>query len=67
MESDVASAIKRVRARVVTKTLIQDLSEPLTGQLDPRRIAGKVNNLEAAVDNLTDAVDTLNSKFESVA
>ena len=59
---DVEAKIERVRARVTVKTLIQDVSDPLTGELDRRRIAMKFNNLEASVGDLADAVGQLNGK-----
>jgi hypothetical protein len=67
MDNDVSATVERVRARVTTKTLIQDLSEPLTGQIDQRRIATKLNNLETAVDDLAGAVGSLNAAVEGSA
>jgi outer membrane murein-binding lipoprotein Lpp len=63
--TDVDSTIQRVRARVTAKTLIQDVSEPLTGQLDRRRLAAKFTNLESAVSDLADAVATLDEKIDA--
>jgi hypothetical protein len=62
MDHDAESKIQSVRARVTPKTLIQDLSDPLTGSLDNRRIAARFNNLEGAVDDLADAVQTLGAQ-----
>jgi len=67
MNDDVAAAVNRVRARVTAKTLIQDLSEPLTGALDRRRIAAKITNLETAVGDLADAVEKLDVKIDGCA
>ncbi len=67
MDNDVSATVERVRARVTTKTLIQDLSEPLTGQIDQRRIATKLDNLETAVDDLAGAVGSLNAAVEGSA
>ena len=36
------------------RTFIQDVSEPLTGRIDQRKIAAKFNNLEHAVDELAE-------------
>jgi hypothetical protein len=48
-----------VRKRVECRTFIQDVTEPLTGRIDQRKIAAKFNNLEHAVDDLTTAVETM--------
>ena len=48
-----------VRKRVERRTFIQDVTEPLTGRIDQRKIAAKFNNLEHAVDDLATAVETL--------
>lgn len=64
MEKNVQATIDSVRARVATKTLIQDLAEPLTGRLDQRRIAAKFVNLESAVGDLATAVGSLDAKAE---
>jgi hypothetical protein len=61
MDQAAKSTIDSVRARVTPKTLIQDLSDPLTGSLDNRRIAAKFNNLEGAIGDLADAVETIAS------
>ena len=49
--------IHDVRKRVERRTFIQDVSEPLTGRIDQRKIAAKFNNLEHAVDELAVAVE----------
>ncbi|HEX3467670.1 MAG TPA: hypothetical protein VHT05_06285 [Candidatus Elarobacter sp.] len=49
--------IHDVRQRVERRTFIQDVTEPLTGRIDRRKIAAKFNNLEHAVDELAEAVD----------
>jgi hypothetical protein len=67
MNDDIEATVERVRARVATKTLIQDLSEPLTGALDRRRIAAKFTNLETAVSDLAGAVDALDSKISGLS
>ena len=48
-----------VRRRVERRTFIQDVTEPLTGRIDQRKIAAKFNNLEHAVDDLTTAVEAI--------
>ncbi len=67
MEPSVESTLERVRARVTAKTLVQDISEPLTGELDRRRIAARFTNLESAVGELTDAVQSLDERARSTA
>jgi hypothetical protein len=57
--SKVPELIANVRARVAEKTNIQDVTEPLTGQIDRRRLAKKFTELEHAVDDLADAVETM--------
>ena len=60
MDSDdrsVKDLIHDVRQRVDRRTFIQDVTEPLTGRIDRRKIAAKFNNLEHAVDELAQAVD----------
>ena len=49
--------ITDVRQRVERRTFIQDVTEPLTGSIDRRKIAAKFNNLEHAVDELAEAVE----------
>ena len=46
-----------VRARVDRRTFVQDVTEPLTGRIDQRKIAAKFNNLEHAVDELAEVVE----------
>lgn len=53
----VPELIDDVRQRVQRRTFVQDVSDPLTGQIDRRKIAAKFNNLEHAVDELADAVE----------
>jgi hypothetical protein len=53
----VPELIETVRKRVERRTFVQDVSDPLTGQIDRRKIAAKFNNLEHAVDELADAVE----------
>lgn len=60
MESDGRSMkelLHDVRQRVERRTFIQDVTEPLTGRIDHRKIAAKFNNLEHAVDELAEAVE----------
>jgi kynureninase len=60
MEDDdrsVKEIIHDVRQRVDRRTFIQDVTEPLTGRIDRRKIAAKFNNLEHAVDELADVVE----------
>ena len=61
-ERTVNELIKSVRRRVSDRTFIQDVSEPLTGQVDRRKIAAKMNNLEHAVDELADAVEQISEE-----
>jgi hypothetical protein len=56
-ERSVKDLIHDVRERVERRTFIQDVTEPLTGRTDRRKIAAKFNNLEHAVDELAEAVD----------
>jgi hypothetical protein len=53
-----------VRRRVERRTFIQDVTEPLTGRIDQRKIAAKFNNLEHAVDDLTTAVEAMSDDDE---
>ncbi len=53
-----------VRRRVERRTFIQDVTEPLTGRVDQRKIAAKFNNLEHAVDDLTTAVEAISGDEE---
>ena len=53
-----------VRQRVERRTFIQDVTEPLTGRIDQRKIAAKFNNLEHAVDDLTTAVEAMGADDE---
>ena len=56
-ERTVHDLIQDVRERVDRRTFIQDVTEPLTGSIDRRKIAAKFNNLEHAVDELAEAVE----------
>jgi hypothetical protein len=56
-QRSVKDILHDVRRRVDRRTFIQDVSEPLTGRIDRRKIAAKFNNLEHAVDELADAVE----------
>ncbi len=56
-ERTVKEILDDVRARVERRTFVQDVTEPLTGRIDLRKIAAKFNNLEHAVDELADAVE----------
>jgi len=62
MENTVESLVGRARRRISTKTLIQDVSEPLTGEIDRRKLAAKFSNIEHAVDDLVTAVEQLNDQ-----
>lgn len=62
MENTVESLVGRARQRISTKTLIQDVSEPLTGEIDRRKLAAKFSNIEHAVDDLATAVEQLNDQ-----
>jgi hypothetical protein len=62
MENTVESLVGRARRRISTKTLIQDVSEPLTGEIDRRKLAAKFSNIEHAVDDLATAVEQLNDQ-----
>jgi hypothetical protein len=56
-QQSVKDLLHEVRARVERRTFVQDVSDPLTGRIDRRKIAAKFNNLEHAVDELADAVE----------
>ncbi len=56
-ERSVKEMLHEVRQRVERRTFIQDVSEPLTGRIDQRKIAAKFNNLEHAVDELAEVVE----------
>lgn len=56
-ERPVKEILHDVRQRVDRRTFVQDVTEPLTGRLDGRKVAAKFNNLEHAVDELADAVE----------
>ena len=56
-EKTVPELIDTARKRVERRTFVQDVSDPLTGQIDRRKIAAKFNNLEHAVDELAEAVE----------
>lgn len=62
MKNAVGVLIDQARRRVATKTLIQDVSEPLTGEIDRRKLAAKFANIEHAVDDLADAVESLGAR-----
>jgi hypothetical protein len=62
MENTVESLVGRARQRISTKTLMQDVSEPLTGDIDRRKLAAKFSNIEHAVDDLATAVEVLNDQ-----
>ncbi|GAC1415915.1 MAG: hypothetical protein NVSMB5_05650 [Candidatus Velthaea sp.] len=59
MDKNVEHLVDRARSRVSSKTLIQDVSEPLTGEIDRRKLAAKLSNVEHAIDELAHAVATL--------
>ena len=68
MDSDdrtVKDLIHDVRQRVERRTFIQDVTEPLTGRIDRRKIAAKFNNLEHAVDDLANVVEQVMDEAES--
>ena len=56
-ERSVKDLLHDVRERVDRRTSIQDVTEPLTGRIDRRKIAAKFNNLEHAVDELAEVVE----------
>jgi hypothetical protein len=62
MDKTVANLVGRARQRISTKTMIQDVSEPLTGEIDRRKLTAKFNNIEHAVDDLASAVEVLNDQ-----
>jgi hypothetical protein len=61
-ERSVKDLLHDVRQRVDRRTFIQDVTEPLTGQTDQRKIAAKFNNLEHAVDELAEVVERVAEK-----
>jgi hypothetical protein len=62
MDKTVATLVRRARQRISTKTMVQDVSEPLTGEIDRRKLTAKFTNIEHAVDDLANAVDVLNEQ-----
>jgi hypothetical protein len=54
---DTKKLLAEVRQRVGRRTFVQDVTEPLTGRIDQRKVAAKFNNLEHAVDELATAVE----------
>lgn len=58
----VKQLITDVRQRVGRRTFVQDVTEPVTGNIDGRKVAAKFNNLEHAVDELAEAVDRVVDK-----
>ena len=58
----VRELLANVRASVASKTNIQDISQPLTGEIDRRRLAKRFNSLEHAVDDLADAVEQIDAR-----
>jgi hypothetical protein len=56
-EKTVKDLVADVRARVERRTFVQDVSDPVSGEIDRRKMAAKFNNLEHAVDELAEAVD----------
>ncbi|HZO93572.1 MAG TPA: hypothetical protein VFB22_07360 [Candidatus Baltobacteraceae bacterium] len=64
---NVKQLLQDVKQRVERRTFIQDVSEPLTGEIDRRKIAAKFNNLETAVDELADAVERVVDRAEGAA
>jgi hypothetical protein len=55
-EKPVSVLVHHAKMRVSPRTQIQDITEPLSGNLDQRRVAAKFTRLEEAVDDLADAV-----------
>lgn len=51
-----------VKRRLDHKTFIQDVTEPLTGQVDRRRLAQRINNVEHAVSELAEAVEQIEQR-----
>ncbi len=58
-ERSVKEILHEVRQRVDRRTFIQDVSEPLTGRIDQRKIAAMFNNIEHAGDELAEAVERI--------
>jgi hypothetical protein len=58
-DRSIADLIHTARTRVDRRTFIQDVTEPLTGEVDRRKIAAKFNNLEHAIDELGEAVERI--------
>ncbi len=56
-ERTVKELLEDVRGRVERRTFIQDVTEPLSGQLDRGKVAAKFNNLEHAVDELAEVIE----------
>ncbi len=64
---NVKQLLRDVRQRVERRTFIQDVTEPLTGEIDRRKIAAKFNNLESAVDELAEAVERVAERGQGAA
>jgi hypothetical protein len=56
-ERNAKEIIRDVQHRVNRRTFVQDVTEPLTGRIDQRKVAAKFNNLEHAVDDLATVVE----------
>lgn len=63
-ERSTKQLLQDVRDRVDRRTFIQDVTEPLTGRIDQRKVAAKFNNLEHAVNDLTAAVEQIAESTE---
>ena len=64
---DTKKLLAEVRQRVDRRTFVQDVTEPLTGRIDQRKVAAKFNNIEHAVDELATAVEQVVDEREKGA
>lgn len=60
----VRELIEDAKRRVERKTFVQDVTEPLTGNVDRRKLASKMNSIEHAVDEIATAVEKLATEDE---
>lgn len=60
----VTELLTDARRRVERKTFIQDVTEPLTGGIDRRKLAAKFNTIEHAVDEIACAVEKMHTEDE---
>jgi hypothetical protein len=57
LDNELKHRLNDIRERVGRRTFVQDVTEPMTGRVDRQKVAAKFNNLEHAVDELTEVVE----------